>query len=128
MHLPGSHDAETVRDGLIATMQGLKALTPIQMRRVVKEYRYEVGETRMSEECVQYLDQLIIDWKRRQEDQLRQAREEARDVQRRKKRATTHSPIMMAPSIKSPTALLQGSVTGPVIRFTRARPRPARRA
>ncbi|ETS63602.1 hypothetical protein PaG_01901 [Moesziomyces aphidis] len=77
-------------DGLIATMQGLKALTPIQMRRVVKEYRYEVGETRMSEECVQYLDQLIIDWKRRQEDQLRQAREEARDVQRRKKRAKKH--------------------------------------
>jgi hypothetical protein len=60
------------------------------MRRVVKEYRYEVGETRMSEECVQYLDQLIIDWKRRQEDQLRQAREEARDVQRRKKRAKKH--------------------------------------
>ena len=73
-------------DGLIATMQGLKALTPVQMRRVVKDYRYEVGETRMSEECLQYLDQLIIDWKRRQEDQLQQAREEARLVQQRKKK------------------------------------------
>lgn len=73
-------------DGLIATMQGLKALTPVQMRRVVKDYRYEVGETRMSEECLQYLDQLIIDWKRRQDDQLRQAREEARLVQQKKKK------------------------------------------
>ncbi|SNX81673.1 uncharacterized protein MEPE_00378 [Melanopsichium pennsylvanicum] len=71
-------------DGLIATMQGLKALTPVQMRRVVKDYRYEVGEVRMSEECLQYLDQLIIDWKRRQDDQIRQAREEARLVQQRK--------------------------------------------
>ncbi|CCF54087.1 hypothetical protein NDA10_002688 [Ustilago hordei] len=71
-------------DGLIATMQGLKALTPVQMRRVVKDYRYEVGETRMSEECLQYLDQLIIDWRRRQDEQLRQAKEEARKVQMRK--------------------------------------------
>ncbi|CDU23969.1 uncharacterized protein SPSC_02598 [Sporisorium scitamineum] len=73
-------------DGLIATMQGLKALTPVQMRKVVKDYRYEVGETRMSEECLQYLDQLIIDWKRRQDDQLQQAREEARLVQQKKKK------------------------------------------
>ncbi|SPO20021.1 uncharacterized protein UTRI_00413_B [Ustilago trichophora] len=78
-------------DGLIATMQGLKALTPVQMRRVVKDYRYEVGETRMSEECLQYLDQLIIDWRRRQDDQLRQAREEARSVQQRKKKMKKQS-------------------------------------
>ena len=80
-------------DGLIATMQGLKALTPVQMRRVVKDYRYEVGETRMSEECLQYLDQLIIDWKRRQDDQLQQAREQARVVQHKKnkfKRQSSH--------------------------------------
>lgn len=73
-------------DGLILTMQGLKALTPVQMRRVVKDYRYEVGETRMSEECLQYLDQLIIDWKRRQDDQARQARLDARAVQHSKRR------------------------------------------
>lgn len=73
-------------DGLIATMQGLKALTPVQMRRVVKDYRYEVGESRMSEECLQYLDQLIIDWRRRQDEQIREAREEARMVQLRKRK------------------------------------------
>lgn len=72
-------------DGLIVTMQGLRELTPIQMRRVVKDYRYEVGESRMSEECLQYLDQLIIDWKRRREDQLRQVREEAQKTQQRKR-------------------------------------------
>ncbi|EPQ28830.1 uncharacterized protein PFL1_03633 [Pseudozyma flocculosa PF-1] len=75
-------------DGLIATMQGLKALNPLQMRKAVKDYRYEVGETRMSEECVQYLDQLIIDWKRRQEDQARQQAIEERAIQRRRKQAT----------------------------------------
>ena len=72
-------------DGLIATMQGLKSLNPLQMRKAVKDYRYEVGESRMSEECVQYLDQLIIDWRRRQEDLLRQHEVEARAIERRKK-------------------------------------------
>ncbi|PWZ02666.1 hypothetical protein BCV70DRAFT_196909 [Testicularia cyperi] len=82
-------------DGLIATMQGLKALTPVQLRKAVKDYRYEVSEPRMSEECLQYLDQLIIDWKRRQEDQLRQVREEAYAVHQKKKKfkkaASAHS-------------------------------------
>lgn len=73
-------------DGLIGTMQGLKALTPVQLRKAVKDYRYEVGETKMSAECLQYLDQLIIDWKRRQDDQLRQLREETLAIQRRKKK------------------------------------------
>lgn len=53
-------------DSLIATMQGLKCLNPLQMKRVVRDYRYEVGEGRMSEECLQYLDQLRTDWERRQ--------------------------------------------------------------
>ncbi|KAN0063048.1 hypothetical protein ACQY0O_004211 [Thecaphora frezii] len=78
-------------DGLIATMQGLKALNPLQMRKAVKDYRYEVGETRMSEECVQYLDQLIIDWKRRQEDQARQQALEERAIQQRRKMAARRS-------------------------------------
>ncbi len=45
----------------------------------------------MSEECLQYLDQLIIDWKRRQEEQLRQAREEARLVQQKKRKLRKRS-------------------------------------
>jgi hypothetical protein len=34
------------------------------MRRAVKDYRYEVGEDRMSDECAQYLVQLQKDWER----------------------------------------------------------------
>ncbi|PWN49709.1 hypothetical protein IE53DRAFT_369537 [Violaceomyces palustris] len=72
-------------DGLIATMQGLRALNPLQMRKAVRDYRYEVGESRMSEECVQYLDQLIKDWQRRQKELLENREEQERTIQERKK-------------------------------------------
>ena len=34
------------------------------MRRAVRDYRYEAGENRMTEECSQYLAQLQKDWER----------------------------------------------------------------
>jgi hypothetical protein len=34
------------------------------MRRAVKDYKYEVQEGRMTEECIQYLAQLQKDWER----------------------------------------------------------------
>ena len=34
------------------------------MRRAVKDYKYEVHESRMTEECSQYLAQLQKDWER----------------------------------------------------------------
>ena len=34
------------------------------MRRAVRDYRYEVNEGRMTEECSQYLAQLQKDWER----------------------------------------------------------------
>lgn len=43
----------------------MKNLNPVQMRRAVRDYRYEVGEPRMDEECLQYLGQLQKDWERR---------------------------------------------------------------
>lgn len=64
---------------LVHTLQGLPRLTPPQMRRVVKDYRYEVGEDKMSIECVQYLDQISVDWRRQQE----QAQEDAEEQQAR---------------------------------------------
>lgn len=64
-------------DSLIATMQGLRCLNPLQMRKAVRDYRYEVGEGRMSEECLQYLDQFQVDWGRSQEALL-EAQEEER--------------------------------------------------
>jgi hypothetical protein len=35
-----------------------------QMRRAVKDYKYEVNEGHMTEECSQYLAQLQKDWER----------------------------------------------------------------
>ncbi|KAI0931856.1 hypothetical protein AcW1_000858 [Taiwanofungus camphoratus] len=49
---------------LIATIQTMRNLNPLQMRRAVRDYRYEVNESRMTEECNQYLAQLQKDWER----------------------------------------------------------------
>ncbi|KAF8632573.1 hypothetical protein AX15_001783 [Amanita polypyramis BW_CC] len=49
---------------LIATIQGMKNVNPLQMRRAVREYKYEVNEGRMTEECIQYLTQIQKDWER----------------------------------------------------------------
>jgi hypothetical protein len=49
---------------LIATVQAFKQLNPLQMRRAVRDYRYEVNESKMTEECAQYLAQLQKDWER----------------------------------------------------------------
>lgn len=34
------------------------------MRRAVRDYKYEVNESRMTEECAQYLAQLQKDWEK----------------------------------------------------------------
>lgn len=49
---------------LIATVQTFRELNPLQMRRVVRDYRFEVGESHMTDECTQYLAQLQKDWER----------------------------------------------------------------
>ncbi|KAI0313500.1 hypothetical protein OF83DRAFT_527503 [Amylostereum chailletii] len=42
----------------------MRHLNPFQMRRAVRDYKYEVNEGRMTEECSQYLAQLQKDWER----------------------------------------------------------------
>ncbi|KZT61318.1 DIL-domain-containing protein [Calocera cornea HHB12733] len=49
---------------LIATVQTLRRINPLQMRKAVRDYRYEVGESHMSDECNQYLQQFQRDWER----------------------------------------------------------------
>ncbi|KIY50555.1 hypothetical protein FISHEDRAFT_57371 [Fistulina hepatica ATCC 64428] len=49
---------------LVATVQSFKHINPLQMRRAVKDYKYEVNEGRMTDECIQYLTQLQRDWER----------------------------------------------------------------
>lgn len=52
-------------DDLIGTLQGMKALNPLQMRKAVRDYRYEVNEGRMNEESDMYLGHLQRDWEKR---------------------------------------------------------------
>lgn len=52
-------------DMLIGTVQGLRHINPMQMRRAVQNYRYEVNEGRMADDCLQYLHQLVRDWEKR---------------------------------------------------------------
>lgn len=49
---------------LVATIQTFKSLNPLQMRRAVRDYRYEKNEGRMDDECAQYLLQVQKDWER----------------------------------------------------------------
>ncbi|KII93884.1 hypothetical protein PLICRDRAFT_49881 [Plicaturopsis crispa FD-325 SS-3] len=49
---------------LVSTVQAMKNVNPLQMRRAVRDYKYEVNEGRMTDECVQYLTQLQKDWER----------------------------------------------------------------
>ncbi|RDB29224.1 Dilute domain-containing protein C25B8.08 [Hypsizygus marmoreus] len=49
---------------LVATIQTMKSINPLQMRRAVRDYKYEVNEGRMTDECIQYLTQLQKDWER----------------------------------------------------------------
>lgn len=56
--------SESSIDGLIGTVQSLRALNPLQLRRAVREYRYEVDESRMDDDCAQYLVQIQKQWER----------------------------------------------------------------
>lgn len=50
---------------MISTIQHLPDVTPLQLQRAVRDYRYEVGETRISQACLQHLGQLQRDWEHR---------------------------------------------------------------
>ncbi|KXN83841.1 Dilute domain-containing protein C25B8.08 [Leucoagaricus sp. SymC.cos] len=49
---------------LVATIQSMRGINPLQMRRAVRDYKYEVNEGHMTDECIQYLTQLQKDWER----------------------------------------------------------------
>uniref|UniRef100_A0A1D1Y834 Dilute domain-containing protein C25B8.08 n=1 Tax=Anthurium amnicola TaxID=1678845 RepID=A0A1D1Y834_9ARAE len=50
---------------LVQTTKELNLINPAQLKRVSKNYRYEVNETRITEECQQYILQLEEDTERR---------------------------------------------------------------
>lgn len=58
--------SESSIDGLISTVDTLRGLNPLQLRRAVRDYRYEVDETKMDDDCVEYLAQVEKQWERLQ--------------------------------------------------------------
>ncbi|KAJ7071109.1 DIL domain-containing protein [Mycena amicta] len=91
---------------LVATIQTLQHINPLQMRRAVREYKYEVNEGRMTEECVQYLTQLQKDWERHRVklgvEALRKERDTDRDsVSSFATESHSNSGIASTPSIAS---------------------------
>ena len=56
--------SEQAIDGLIGTIHSLRSLNPLQLRRAVRDYRYEVDEQHIDEDCSQYLAQIQSQWER----------------------------------------------------------------
>ncbi|GAA6062310.1 hypothetical protein JCM10212_006862 [Sporobolomyces blumeae] len=56
--------SESSIDGLIGTIQSLRSLNPLQLRKAVRDYRYEVDETKMDDECAEYLVQIQRQWEK----------------------------------------------------------------
>ncbi|MBW0485060.1 hypothetical protein O181_024775 [Austropuccinia psidii MF-1] len=56
---------QTSFDQLIETLSTLKSLNPVQLLKASRDYRFEVLESKMSEECRQYLVQTQQDWDKR---------------------------------------------------------------
>ncbi|KAI9060570.1 ankyrin [Trametes sanguinea] len=80
---------------LIATIQTMKHLNPLQMRRAVRDYKYEVNEGRMTEECNQYLAQLQKDWERhRIKIGVEQLRKELGEREREREGSVSASPSL----------------------------------
>ncbi|GHJ86932.1 hypothetical protein NliqN6_3334 [Naganishia liquefaciens] len=50
---------------MISTIRHLPDVTPLQLQQAVREYRYEVGETKFSQACLQHLGQLQREWEHR---------------------------------------------------------------
>ncbi|KAI0830583.1 DIL domain-containing protein [Trametes gibbosa] len=98
---------------LIATIQTMKYLNPLQMRRAVRDYKYEVNEGRMTEECNQYLAQLQKDWERhRVKMGVEQLRKELGERERDREGSVSASPSLHEvpiPSDASSAISMEGS-------------------
>ena len=88
--------SESSIDGLIGTIQSLKALNPLQLRRAVRDYRHEVDETKMGDDCAQYLLQIQKQWERMRVQRTVEDLQQDHDTPTR-----SHSPAESATSVQS---------------------------
>ncbi|KIJ68538.1 hypothetical protein HYDPIDRAFT_173232 [Hydnomerulius pinastri MD-312] len=90
---------------LVATIQTMKSINPLQMRRAVRDYKYEVNEGRMTDECLQYLTQLQKDWERhRVKMGVEALRKEIGERERERERDFDDSSVVdQADGVKTPS-------------------------
>jgi hypothetical protein len=69
--------SEETLGGLIDTLQNLQSLNPMQLLRAARDYRYEVDESRLGEECAQYLNVMQKDWENQRARNVQVAEDEA---------------------------------------------------
>ncbi|TFL06741.1 DIL domain-containing protein [Pterulicium gracile] len=86
---------------LIETVQKMKHVNPLQMRRALKDYRYEVQESKMTDECSQYLTQLQKDWERhRVKMGVEALRKEMGEREREREESGDTSSVMHSESVQ----------------------------
>ncbi|KAG9222721.1 hypothetical protein CCMSSC00406_0004635 [Pleurotus cornucopiae] len=111
---------------LIEIIQEMKCINPLQMRRAIRDYKYEVNEGRMTEECIQYLTQLQKDWERHRvklgvEALRKEIDERDRDRESISSMQDTLEDSRSAPSIRSISSSTSGSQHGVDILFDKTR-------
>lgn len=70
--------SEATIDGMIGTIQSLRSLNPVVLLKVVKDYRYEVGESKIDGTCLQYLQQIQEQWSERIKGDLAEQEDQSR--------------------------------------------------
>ncbi|PLW13821.1 hypothetical protein PCANC_19394 [Puccinia coronata f. sp. avenae] len=90
-------------DQLIEIVSSLKTLNPAQLLKVSRDYRFEVDEPKLSEECRQYLVQTQQDWDRRRIQSVSELEQQEK---------LAHSPLPSAGLPPSPHPLATGSSDG----------------
>ncbi|KAF9496117.1 hypothetical protein BDN71DRAFT_1446529 [Pleurotus eryngii] len=111
---------------LIEIIQEMKCINPLQMRRAIRDYKHEVNEGRMTEECIQYLTQLQKDWERHRvklgvEALRKEIDERDRDRESISSMQDTLEDSRSAPSIRSISSSTSGSQHGVDILFDKTR-------
>ncbi|KAF4572997.1 Dilute domain-containing protein [Pleurotus pulmonarius] len=111
---------------LIEIIQEMKCINPLQMRRAIRDYKYEVNEGRMTEECIQYLTQLQKDWERHRvklgvEALRKEIDERDRDRESISSMQDTLEDSRSAPSIRSISSSMSGTQHGVDILFDKTR-------
>ncbi|KAI9278721.1 hypothetical protein BDA99DRAFT_600336 [Phascolomyces articulosus] len=97
----------------VNTMKTFDVLNPLQIKRCVLNYRYEVSETRLPDEVNQYVMQIAEDTVRQQQQLIQQTQQQRAscDISRRDS-SSSRSAVSRPTSVSSLGSLFMASVVG----------------